>query len=529
MNDPTRRRQVETLDGTPDKRMFWSIISDYNLKLALCELIDNGIDMWQSSGQKHQLRVAVGLESDRQLITVHDDAGGVKKDELRYLVAPGGSRNDPSARLIGIFGVGSKRAGVALGERVVITTRYRKETTHQVEISKEWIESSSWAVEAYAVPDIEPGTTTVDISHLRKPFTSHDVDELRAHLGEVYGWFIEKGCEVYVNAHKVLSRSFNAWAYPPDFLPKRATFQVHLGSAGSVDVEITGGLIRDRLAERDNYGVYFYCNHRLIAKELKTREVGYITGQAGIPHSDASLCRVIIDLTGPAQLMPWISSKSGINFSHQVFEQIRDPVVSLVTHFSSLSRRLRDDWDGAVLRHAVGNVEEVDQEGIARTGRIILPKLPRAKRGPTETLKRNNKATIENRPWTLGLVEAIAAVDIIQRQHLETKNRIALILLDSTFEIGLKEFIVHRVDLFPAGRYSQTVIANLFKNRSDVIDLLAQHIVIPPGDVDKARHYYNLRNKLIHERATVDILESDVAIYQRTVQRMLKLLFKLKF
>lgn len=34
--------------------------------------------------------------------------------------------------------------------------------------------------------------------------------------------------------------------------------------------------------------------------------------------------------------------------------------------------------------------------------------------------------------------------DLIGRQKFETKNRTALILLDSNFEIALKEFIVNR-------------------------------------------------------------------------------------
>jgi hypothetical protein len=40
-------------------------------------------------------------------------------------------------------------------------------------------------------------------------------------------------------------------------------------------------------------------------------------------------------------------------------------------------------------------------------------------------------------------------LEIVQKQKFDTKNRIALILLDSNFEIALKEFIVHRPDLFP--------------------------------------------------------------------------------
>src|SRR5687768_14836718 len=123
MTDIPHKSEAARLDGTPEKRMFWSIISDYNLTLGLAELVDNAIDLWQAQGKRQPLHIRVSLDVQRQLIAVHDNAGGVRRDELRFLVAPGGSRNDPAAQVIGIFGVGSKRAGVALGERVLISTR----------------------------------------------------------------------------------------------------------------------------------------------------------------------------------------------------------------------------------------------------------------------------------------------------------------------------------------------------------------------------------------------------------------------
>src|SRR6266568_1042695 len=157
MDTVTRKTEIGPIDGTPLKRMFWSIISDYDLKTALCELVDNALDI------------------ARQLILVKDNAGGLKQDELRLLVAPGGSRNEPTAELIGIFGVGSKRAGIALGEHVVIKTRFREEQSCQIDITPEWLQTDDWQLPAYAIPDIEPATTQVDISHLRKPFSQLDV------------------------------------------------------------------------------------------------------------------------------------------------------------------------------------------------------------------------------------------------------------------------------------------------------------------------------------------------------------------
>lgn len=52
--------------------------------------------------------------------------------------------------------------------------------------------------------------------------------------------------------------------------------------------------------------------------------------------------------------------------------------------------------------------------------------------------------------WRLLKRQLHIAIDVITRQRFETGNRTALILLDSNFEVALKEFIVHRTDLFPA-------------------------------------------------------------------------------
>ena len=32
MNEVIRKTEIHPIDGTPEKRMFWSIISDYDLK-----------------------------------------------------------------------------------------------------------------------------------------------------------------------------------------------------------------------------------------------------------------------------------------------------------------------------------------------------------------------------------------------------------------------------------------------------------------------------------------------------------------
>lgn len=526
-----RKQHLTTVDGTPEKRMFLSIINDYDLKTGLCELIDNALDLWMANKRKSSLKVDLTLDVARQHISIRDDAGGIEESEIRLLISPGASRNDPDSEVIGIFGVGGKRAGIALGERVEIRTRHGNARSLLVELTNEWIGSSDWHLDIFEIPDIESSSTTVDISMLRQTFDKNDVKEIAEHIAETYAWFMKGGCEIRLNKDLIQPITFDQWAYPHEYPPRRTSFPITPVSGRKLNITLTAGLIRDRDPEKENYGVYFYCNHRLIVKELRTRDVGYfVSSEAGVPHPDASLCRVIVEFQGPAELMPWSSSKSGINFSHPAFMQVRPRIIDFVSWFSSLSRRLKREWD-IVFQYKKGEIEEIDPAEASSDKKKVLPKLPRSRRlAHIDDLKESNKRLLGDKPWTLGLVEAMGLIDLIVRQHkVETKNRIALILLDSNLEIALKEFIVHRTDLFKPFTYNDAYILKLFQRRTDVINEVQPFIKLSKTTLGKIGHYYTLRNKLVHERATVEISDSQVSDYRATVEAVLAKLFSLKF
>lgn len=530
----SRKTEIEAIDGTPEKRSFLSIISDYNLRTGLCELIDNALDLWVLSGKSKALTIDVTLDAATQHICVCDNAGGVKETELRLLVAPGATRNINSEEIIGIFGVGGKRAGIALGRQVEIRTRHKKQKSLQIDLSEEWLSNEDWHLAAYEIPDIKSNTTTVEISKLRQQFDEEDIESMRIHLSETYAWFLHEGCTINLNEAPIVPIDFDrAWAYPPDYLPREAEFEIQPTTKHEkLRVRFEAGLIRDRDPEGENYGVYVYCNHRLIVKELRVRDVGYfVTGEAGVPHPDASLCRVIIWLQGGAELMPWNSSKSGINFNHPAIKQIRPQIINLVSYFTSLSRRLKTQWDSQVFDFPSGEMESIDPAEVLSNRKLVLPKLPRTRKLPRmDVLKNRNKKELDAQPWAVGLIEAMGLVEVISKQKIETRNRAALILLDSNFEIALKEYIVNNPSKFPATKYKNNRIQSLFDSgRQAVIKEIQQHVTFPAGLLAKVSHYYLLRNSLIHERATQQITDSQVEDYRKVVERVLKLLFGLHF
>jgi len=308
------------------------------------------------------------------------------------------------------------------------------------------------------------------------------------------------------------------------------TYDVELTDISRINFDVTTGLIRDRDRERANYGVYFYCNQRLIVKELKTREVGYfVSAEAGVPHPDSSLCRTIVRLQGPAKGMPWTSNKTGIDFDHPVFRYIRKTIIDLTSHFTRLSRTFKDDWANNVVKYDEGNIEIQRADQVTAAGRLLLPGLPKERRPRGARNRSANKQQTDRQPWTVGLVEAFDAIDVIERQNLDTKNRFALILLDSNFEIALKEFIVNRPKLFPPHEFTNTKISALFEKRTEVIKLVRTKVAISDELIDKANYYYNVRNSLTHQRATVNPTDADIRGYRGVVQQLLSILFDLQF
>jgi hypothetical protein len=136
------KQQIDELDATPSKRIFHSIIADYDLNRSICELADNALDVWVRSGRASRINIGVHLDKGQQVIRVEDNVGGLA--ELRYVVGPGQTGSAPTDETIGIFGVGTKRAVVALAQDISITTRHGSDKTYQVDFDDKWIEDDDW-------------------------------------------------------------------------------------------------------------------------------------------------------------------------------------------------------------------------------------------------------------------------------------------------------------------------------------------------------------------------------------------------
>jgi len=520
------KKEIGILNAIPSKRLFLSIIADYDLNRSICELIDNGLDVWVRGGKVKEITIKILLDKGQQTITVEDNAGGLPKTELRYIVGPGQTGTSHTEETIGIFGVGTKRAVVALAQDITIRTRHSDDKTYQVDFDEQWLEDDDWELPLYEVDNIPKGATVVALQKLRIHITDDAIAQLSEHLSSTYARFLtNQQVKITLNGTSMSPQFFDNWAYPPGYSPRKYKGELKTADNHLIKVEVLAGLSNESSPAAGEYGVYFYCNDRLIVRGSKTFEMGFTKGLAGLPHPKVSLTKVLVFLNGSAASMPWNSSKSDISAKHEVFHALHGWLVQVVKDYAALSRIWMGDWPDKVFKYKTGTITEVQIDDFPSVQKSFLPPMPKSRPRYGEVVAQKNRQIAKRKPWTKGLYEGVIAADLISKQHLEQKNRIALIVLDSTLEIAFKEYLVND----SGSVYSDARLLSLFSNRSNVQNEIKQHVRISKDTWKKIDHYYRLRCKLVHERVTVGINDDQLQDFREVVQGVLKKLYKLKF
>jgi hypothetical protein len=518
---------LKNIEAVPSKRLYLSIIADYDLKLGLCELIDNAIDNWTHNERKQNVKVSIELDYERQIIQVTDNSGGIKESEIDLIVSPGQTRSNPGVEAIGYFGVGSKRAVFAMAQEIKIRTRFKAEATLLIELNDSWIAEEGWGIDVYEVDKIPEGSTSIELTRLRKPIKQEEEQLLLNQLGAIYAKFLKLGgFELEINETPITAIEFESWSYPPGFGPKLWEGTVDFKDKGKIEVDILGGLTRSGDPSGDEYGVYIYCNDRLVLRASKAPEVGWRIPGIGNPHPSKGLARVLVYLTGPTQLMPWNSSKSQIDFKHKTFTEIADHIAKILKHYGTLSKKFSSErWTETVFPYTEGEVKKETVKNFSSSAKIYLPIIPRGERKKKypDLIKSLNKELSKTKPWVVGLYEAIIAVDEIRKLKLQQNNRLCLLIMDSTLEIAFKEFLVY--ETIPP--LSERTISAY--NRPDLQREVAARSTISAALWRTIDYYYHKRCDLVHKRASTQISNDELATYRETVELVLTGLFGISF
>jgi hypothetical protein len=319
---------------------------------------------------------------------------------------------------------------------------------------------------------------------------------------------------------------FDQWAFPPDFEPRKFIKRlIPEGRNLPVLFQITSGITYEPGSVVGEYGVYVYCNDRLVLRASKAGEFGFVPGMAGVPHPRMSHARIILEFSGAAKDMPWNSSKTGLNFNHAVFRAVRTDIYTAVKNATALSSRLQPTFETSIEPFQTGAIVEEELGAEQSLPQSRLPAIPPIRPSPKEAFREANKTVAANQPWAIGAYEAIIAIEVIRKQHLTQQSRLVLLILDSTLEIAFKDYLAHQI----AQPMSEAALQALFRNRIDVNKEVEKTILTGDPLWKKVNYYYKQRCELVHKRVSVSVSDIEVDDYQATVEKLLGAMFGLSF
>ena len=146
-----------------------------------------------------------------------------------------------------------------------------------------------WELPVYEVDSIPEGKTVVELQKLRSPVTDEGISQLKEHLRATYAKFLtNKSVTLQLNG-EVLTPYSSKTGLTSGYPPQKYIGTLKTEDYGQIRVEALAGLTRESNPAAGEYGVYFYCNDRLIARALKTFDMGFTKGLAGLPHPKVSL------------------------------------------------------------------------------------------------------------------------------------------------------------------------------------------------------------------------------------------------
>lgn len=127
---------------------------------------------------------------------------------------------------------------------------------------------------------------------------------------------------------------------------------------------------------------------------------------------------------------------------------------------------------------------------------------------------------MKHAPWLLGIIEALKSVSLIRSSTLSSRNRLSMIMLDSTFEIALRQYLqnIKKITLDPKEH----------RPRHKLFEVAKKNITVPAEIWDHLDYYWQQRNPQYHQDANISVSDTVYQEFAELVCFMLDKMYNIK-
>lgn len=336
-----------TADASPTKDFFVDMLTrDISIEDCILDLVDNCLDgarrksragpetSGEDSGPRYRGSYAK-LTISRDRFEIRDNCGGISIDKAKDYAFHFGKPRGPSPHddsLIGLYGIGMKRAILKLGRKIDIHSSTSDEAFRCAIDVDSWVSHDKWEFELLAAETIDGTGTIITVTNLREGISEAFADEtfldqLRRTLARDYSRFIQHGFVIKLNGTDVEGKNYEV-RESDEFKPFRTSY-TDQPSGVRVDIVAGMGSVPPDEAEPEEdrtdvsgFGWFVLCNDRVVLAADKTSRTVWGDEDFARWHSQYNgFVGLVLFESDDPKLLPWTTTKREVDADSALFRR----------------------------------------------------------------------------------------------------------------------------------------------------------------------------------------------------------------
>lgn len=350
-------KDFNIIDASPSKTLFIDMLTkDIPLIRAILDLVDNSVDGARRLRPNENYKgLRIDLDVSKNRFKISDNCGGMSIQTAREYAFRFGRADDApeTPGSVGQFGVGMKRAFFKMGKKFIVESK-TKNSSFVVNVDvNQWEEEDKWVFHFKNFSENIKNSqddigTTITVSALHDNVSENfGQDNFRTRLAQelatAHLLSINKGLQMTLNGIPLQMRDLTLYM-SKHIKPvlKKIEYKVK-DYSDPVKVEIIAGVAD---SSPKDAGWYVFCNGRLLLERDKTPVTGWGEKDGGkIPlyHQQYARFRGYVFFNSDyAELLPWNTTKTGVDTDSPIYQSVRLEMVSLMRPIIDFLNELKE-------------------------------------------------------------------------------------------------------------------------------------------------------------------------------------------